>query len=258
MSYPAIRRIIADAAIATTQVIIAEQLCEDADLRAGQRVLDVAAGSGNVALAAARRGCEVVAVDASPPLLERARIRTMAERLRVTFKEAGADDLPFEDASFDVVLSAFGVTLADDPFGASRGLLRVCKPGGKIGLCAWKPDGFFGQVMRLAHAKLAAEKLPALKQWGTREGLRALFGRNVRSLSVLRRSFRFRCASPQHWLEVYRACCGPMVTAFAALDAKSQAALERELLELVQRFNQADDGTMVAPSEYVDAIAIKR
>jgi len=243
------------AIVGTTLQIVGESLCEALDLRSGQRVLDVAAGNGNASLAAARRWCEVTATDYVPALLERARERAAAERLPLQFQEADAEALPFADASFDAAVSTFGVMFVADHARAAAELLRVCKPGGKIGLANWTPDGFIGQLFRTIgkhRPPPAGAKSPAL--WGTRARLGELFEAGARSIKAAERHFVFRYRSPEHWLEVFRNYYGPTLKAFAALDAPAQAALERDLLALIDQFNRSGDGTMVVPSEYLEIV----
>jgi SAM-dependent methyltransferase len=246
------------ATIGTPLVPIAEQLCETVDLRAGDRVLDVAAGTGNAALAAARRACGVTATDYVPALLERARERAAAERLNITIQEADVEALPFPDGAFDAVLSVLGVMFAPSQERAASELLRVCRSGGKIGLANWTPDGLVGQMFHVIgrHVAPPAGLKPPLL-WGTEARIRELFGDQVSSLQVVRRHHIFRYPSPEHWLETFRTCYGPMLKAFDALDAAGQEHLAVDLLELARRFNQSGDQTLVAPSEYLDVVAIK-
>lgn len=247
------------AVIGGTIVITSELLCEAVDLRAGQKVLDVATGSGNAALAAARRWCHVTGVDYVPSLLERARERAAVERLPVTFQAGDAEDLPCLDASFDVVLSTFGVMFAPNQEQAARELLRACKPGGVIGLVNWTPDSFIGQVFRaIGHYVPPPQGVKSPMLWGTEERLRDLFGDDIASLSVTQRHLVFRYKSAQHWLDIFRTCYGPMHKAFAALDANGQAELTRDLTVLLQRFNRGGDATLIVPSEYVEVVATKR
>ncbi|MBR0712533.1 class I SAM-dependent methyltransferase [Bradyrhizobium liaoningense] len=247
------------AVVGTTLQIVGEQLCEALDLRAGSKVLDVAAGNGNVTLAAARRWCDVTSTDYVPALLERGRERAVAEHLRIEFREADAEALPFADASFDVVVSTFGVMFTPDQDKAASELARVCRPGGKIGLANWTPQGFIGQLFKTLGKHLpppAGVKSPAL--WGTKARLEEMFGRTASEISAEPRMFVFRYRSPDHWLDVFKGFYGPMLKAFAALDANGQAALKRDLLALVGEFNHADDGTVVVHSEYLEAVIIKR
>jgi SAM-dependent methyltransferase len=245
------------AVVGTTLQIVGEQLCESLDLRAGQKVLDVAAGNGNASLAAARRWCEVVSTDYVGALLERARERAAAERLLIDFREADAEALPFADASFDAVLSTFGVMFVADHERAAAELLRVCRRGGKIGLANWTPEGFIGQLFKTIGAHLAppaGAKSPAL--WGDRERIEAMFGRGG-TVEATQRHFVFRYRSPAHWLEVFRGYYGPVLKTFAALAPAAQAALERDLLALIARFNRSGDGTMVVPGEYLEIVVTR-
>jgi ubiquinone/menaquinone biosynthesis C-methylase UbiE len=247
------------AIVGTTLQIVGEQLCEALDLRPGSKVLDVAAGNGNVTLAAARRWCEVTSTDYVPALLERGRERATAEGLTVDFREADAEALPFTDASFDVVVSTFGVMFTADQDKAAAELLRVCKPGGKIGLANWTPRGFIGQVFKTLGKYLpppAGTKSPAL--WGTRERLDEMFGRQASAIVAEPRMFVFRYRSPEHWLDVFKTFYGPMLKAFAALDANAQAGLRNDLLGVVGEFNRANDGSMAVPSEYLEVVVTKR
>ena len=228
------------------------------DLRAGSRVLDVAAGNGNVALAAARRWCDVLATDYVPALLERARERAHADRLPLECQGADAEDLPFPGESFDVVVSTFGVMFTPDQERAASELLRVCKSGGKIGLANWTPGGFVGQIFATIGKYIPPApglKSPAL--WGTRARLTELFEPHA-SIAASERSFSLRYRSPEHWLEVFKTYYGPVLKAFAALDSPAQAALHGDLLNLVARLNVAEDGTMVVPSEYLEVVIVRK
>ena len=244
--------------IGATLVIVAEQLCETVDLRSGQRVLDVATGSGITAIAAARRFCEVTGIDYVPALLDRARERAAAEHLHVMFQEGDAENLPFPDASFDAVLSTLGVMFTPDQEQAAHELLRVCRPGGKIGLASWTPDSYIGEVLRTIGKYVpppAGIKPPVL--WGTEERLRDLFGDQVTALQVTRRSFAFRYRSAQHWLETFRTYYGPVHKTFGALEAERQEALANDLIELLQRFDIGAGTGLVVPSDYLEVVATK-
>ena len=243
------------AVVGTTLQIVGESLCEALDLRAGERVLDVAAGNGNATLAAARRWCDVVSTDYVPALLERGRARASAEGLPVQFDQADAENLPYTDHSFDVVLSTFGVMFTPDQEKAAAEMVRVCKPGGRIGLANWTPTSFIGELFKLMGKYVtpaAGVKSPAL--WGTEARLRELFGMRLDTIAIERRDFVFRYHSAAHWMEVFQTFYGPMHKAFGALNAEKQEALAADLIALAERFNRATDGTLVAPSEYLEVV----
>jgi ubiquinone/menaquinone biosynthesis C-methylase UbiE len=247
------------AVVGTTLQIVGEQLCEAMDLRSGQKVLDVAAGNGNVSLAAARRWCDVMATDYVPALLERARERAAAERLDMQFQQADAEALPFENASFDAVVSTFGVMFTPDQDRAAAELIRVCRSGGKIGMANWTSNGFIGQVFKTIGSHLpppAGVKSPAL--WGTRQRITELFGARAAWIEAETRTFAFRYRSPAHWLEVFRTFYGPTLKAFGALEAASQSKLADDLIAVIDRFNRSGDGTMVVPSEYLEVVVTVR
>jgi ubiquinone/menaquinone biosynthesis C-methylase UbiE len=247
------------ATVGTTLQIVGETLCEALDLRAGQKVLDVAAGNGNVTLAAARRWCEVVSTDYVPALLERGRERAAAERLAIEFREADAEALPFADASFDAVVSTFGVMFTADQDKAAAELVRVCKPGGKIGLANWTPDGFIGQLFKTIGKYMpppAGVKSPAL--WGTGARITEFFGAQASSIQLEQRDFVFRYRSAQHWLDVFKSYYGPLLKTFGALDPETRTALTDDLFELIKRFNRSGDKTMVVPSEYLEVVVIRQ
>jgi len=247
------------AVVGTTLQIVGEQLCEALDIRAGSKVLDVAAGNGNATLAAARRWCDVTSTDYVPALLKRGRERAAAEHLTIEFREADAEALPFADASYDVVLSTFGVMFTPDQDKAASELARVCRSGGKIGLANWTPQGFIGQLFKTIGKHLpppAGVKSPAL--WGTPARLEEMFGSHAAEIAAEPRMFVFRYRSPEHWLEIFKTFYGPTLKAFAALDETGQAALKRDLLALLGEFNHADDGTIVVHSEYLEAVITKR
>lgn len=246
------------AIVGTTLQIVGESLCEAADLRSGERVLDVAAGNGNATLAAARRWCDVTSTDYVQALLDGGRRRAVAEGLSVDFQLADAESLPFAAGEFDAVLSSFGVMFTPDQDQAACEMLRVLRPGGRIALANWTPAGFIGQLFKTIGQHLPPApgvKSPAL--WGTQERLEELFGADAKVVATPR-SFTFRYRSPDHWLEIFRTWYGPVHKAFEALgEQQRQQALADDLLALIDRFNVAADGTMVAPSEYLEVIVIK-
>ena len=239
----------------TTLQIVGENLCEALDLRAGARVLDVAAGNGNATLAAARRWCEVTSTDYVSALLESGRARARAEGHSIEFPEADAENLPFADASFDAVMSTFGVMFTPNPEKAAGELARVCKSGGRIGLANWTPDSFIGQLFKTIGKYVPPApgvKSPGL--WGTRARLEELFAGTAREIRVAEREFVFRYRSPGHWIDVFRTYYGPMNKTFGALDADKQAAFTRDLLALMESRNRSGDRTLVLPSEYLEVV----
>jgi ubiquinone/menaquinone biosynthesis C-methylase UbiE len=247
------------AVVGTTLQIVGEELCEALDLRAGRKVLDVAAGNGMASLAAARRWCEVTSTDYVPSLLERGRARAAAEGLTIEFKEADAEALPFADATFDTVLSTFGVMFTPNQDQAAAELVRVCKPNGQIGLANWTPEGFIGQLFKTLGKYLPpppGAKSPLL--WGTRGRLTEMFGPAAISITTETRYFKFRYRTAEHFLSVFKTYYGPMLKAFAALDEAKQNGLKQDLYALLARMDQAGDGTMVVPSEYLEIVITKR
>ena len=247
------------AVVGTTLQIVGEELCEALDIRSGHKVLDVAAGNGNVSLAAARRWCDVTATDYVPALLERARERAAAERLDITFREADAEALPFADGSFDTVVSTFGVMFTPDQNRAASEMVRVCKRGGKIGLANWTPEGFIGQLFKTIGKHVpppAGAKSPAI--WGTRARIGELFEPHASSIKAETRNFVFRYRSADHWLEIFKTYYGPVLKAFAALAPTAQSALESDIRTLIGQFNRSGDDSMVVPSEYLEIVITRR
>jgi ubiquinone/menaquinone biosynthesis C-methylase UbiE len=238
--------------------IVGEMLCEAVDLRGNQRVLDVAAGNGNATLAAARRYADVVSTDYVGALLERGRERAEAERLPVAFEVADAEALPFADESFDVVLSTFGVMFTPNQQQAANEMMRVCRPGGKIGLANWTPQGFVGRLFKIIGKYVPpapGARSPML--WGDIAHLDSLFG-SKGTVAAETRTYMMRYKSPDHWIDVFRAYYGPMVKTFAAIDAEAREALEADIFALLDAFNVARDGTLVVPSEYLEVVITKR
>lgn len=243
------------AVVGTTLQIVGENLCEALDLRSGARVLDVAAGNGNATLAAARRWCDVTSTDYVSSLLESGRGRAQAEGHTIQFQEADAENLPFADASFDAVMSTFGVMFTPNQDKAASELARVCKPGGRIGLANWTPESFIGQLFKTIGKYIPPApgvKSPGL--WGTKARLEELFGKTAREIRTTSREFAFRYRSPTHWIEVFRAYYGPMNKTFGALDAGKQAAFTQDLLALMESRNRSGDRTLVLPSEYLEVV----
>jgi SAM-dependent methyltransferase len=246
------------AVIGTTLQIVGEQLAEAIDVCAGEDVLDVAAGNGNATLAAARRFANVTSTDYVPALLQKGSKRANAEDLNVRFQVADAEDLPFDEGSFDVVLSTFGVMFTPDHLRAARELMRVTRKGGRIGLANWTPEGFIGRLFRVIGAHVpppAGLRSPAL--WGTESHLNELFGTQSARIHCERKHFNFRYRSAAHWVQVFRDFYGPTHKAFAALDAKGQASLESDITALLENFNTAAHDSLVVPSEYFEVVLIK-
>lgn len=247
------------AVVGTTLQIVGETLCEAVDLRSTQRVLDVAAGNGNATLAAARRFAEVVSTDYVGALLERGRERAQAERLPVTFQEADAEALPFADASFDVVLSTFGVMFTPNQEQAGLELARVCRPGGRIGLANWTPDSFIGQVFKTLGKYLpppAGVRSPAL--WGSEARIGELLGASAAKIRCAKRAFNFRYRSAAHFIEVFRNFYGPTHKAFGALDAGGQAGLTADLTALLEQSNTGGATSLVVPSTYLEIVVTRK
>jgi SAM-dependent methyltransferase len=245
--------------VGTRLVIIAEQLCEAADLRAGERVLDVATGNGVTALAAARRYCDVTGIDYVPSLIERAKERAGADRLPIDFRVADAEALPFADATYDVVLSTVGVMFAPNQKQAAAELLRVCRPGGRIGLASWTPEGFLGQLFKVIGGYSPPPAgLQSPMRWGSEAALQELFGDGIRSLEATRRHYMFRYRDAAHWIDEFRTTYGPTHKLFAALDADRQAALAADLTALLGRHDRGGGNGLVVPSEYLEVVAQRR
>ena len=248
--------------IGVTLQIVGEQLCEAIDLRAGERVLDVAAGNGNASLAAARRFARVTATDYVEGLLDGARRRAGAEGLALECQIADAEALPFEDGSFDVSVSTFGVMFAPDQQQAAREMLRVTRPAGRIGLANWTPEGFIGELLRTIGRRVpAAAGQPAPVLWGTPARIAELFGSEAAEIRMERRQFMFRYASPEHWMDQFRTYYGPLRKAFETLDAQgpqARQALQSDLLELLERANRGGARSLVVPGEYLEVVLRKR
>jgi SAM-dependent methyltransferase len=244
--------------IGTTLQITGEMLCEAVDVTPGEQVLDVAAGNGNASLAAARRGGEVTASDYVPALLEGTRARAVSEGLSIDVREADAEALPFADASFDVVLSTFGVMFTPNQERAAGELARVCRPGGRIGLANWTPDSFVAGIFKIVggYAPPPAGIRSPL-QWGSRTRLDELFAGNDFTIDAHERQFVFRYRSAEHWLAAFRDYYGPTHKAFAALDDEGRAGFTRDLLALANEHNTSTAGALRVPSTYLEVVVTR-
>ncbi len=247
------------AVIGATLQIVGESLAEAVDIRAGEHVLDVAAGNGNATLAAARRFAQVVSTDYVPDLLEKGAVRALAEGFAVRHQVADAEQLPFDDASFDVALSTFGAMFTPQQERTADEMLRVVRGGGRIGLANWTPEGFIGQLFKVIGAYVpppAGLKSPL--QWGTEPRIVELFGSRAAGLRCERKNFNFRYLSPGHWLQIFRDYYGPTHKAFAALDAKGRDALAADITALLERLNAGGAHSLVVPGEYLEVVVTKR
>lgn len=246
------------AVVGTSLQMIGERLCEAVDLSAGWKVLDVAAGNGNAALAAARRGCDVVATDYVEALLERARLRADADGLPLVTRVADAEDLPFGDASFDAALSTVGVMFTPNPQRAAGELVRVVRRDGRIGLANWTPEGFVGQMFKIiGHHVPPPAGVPSPLQWGTDDYLDDLLGTECR-LDVARRTFAFRYRSAVDFFETLKEFYGPLVKAWSALDEEGRSSLRDELIRLADDHNRNEQGALTVDAEYLQVVATRR
>jgi SAM-dependent methyltransferase len=247
------------AVIGTTLQLVGETLSESVDVRAGERVLDVACGNGNAALAAARRGARVTALDYVPALLGRAHARAEAEGLALDLREGDAEELPFADGAFDVVLSTFGVMFTPNQERAAAELLRVCRVGGRIGLASWTPDGFVGELLRTVgrHVPPPAGVAPPTR-WGTPAGVESLFSLYLDRVRMEERTFAFRYLSAAHFLEVFRTFYGPVNRAYAAVSgARRDASLTADLTALLERHDVGGGNGLVVPGSYLEVVATR-
>ncbi len=245
--------------VGNTLQIIAELLVEAADVRAGQRVLDVACGQGNAALAAARRFAAATGVDYADNLLEQGRQRAEAEHLPVTFTEGDAEELPVPDRSYDLVLSTVGVMFAPDQQRAADELVRVTAPGGKIALASWTPTGMVGHLFKTvgSFAPPPSGLRPPV-QWGTPERLAELFGDRVEWVALNTRQYVFRYHSPEHFSQWFREHYGPMTRLAGTLSTSEGERFAADVADVARSFNQAQDGTVVAPADYLEAVGVVR
>lgn len=243
--------------IGSRLLIISEQLCDTLDLQPGERALDVASGSGNAALAAARRFCHVTGTDYVPTLIERGRMRAEAEGLPVDFEVADAENLPYPDDSFDVVLSVIGAMFAPNQQQTASELLRVCRPGGRIGMANWTPDSFAGDLFRIVAGHVPPP--PGISPptvWGTEDGLQHLLGDGLQLMTIEQRTYSLRYWSVEHFLDFHRTYFGPIKSAFDGLDANGQQQLARDLIERVTERNRSGNETVVVDSDYLEVVAV--
>lgn len=237
---------------------MSEALVEAMNPRPGQRVLDVACGTGNAALIASRRFCDVTGIDYVPALVERARTRAEGEGAEIDFQVGDAQALPFPDASFDVVLSAIGVMFAPNQEQAASELLRVCRPGGTIGLASWMPEKFGGDFFA-AHARHAPPP-PGIKpptRWGTEAGLQELIGSGVSRMESNRHKCFAHFLSIDHAFDIHRTYFGPTIQAMKMLDPEAQKDLRQDIEEVFRRYNQATDGSVTLEYEYLQTVAVR-
>lgn len=247
------------AVIGSTLNIVGEQLAEAADINAGDKVLDVAAGNGNATLAAARRFADVTSTDYVESLLDKGRARTEAEGMHVTFQQADVEDLPFQDGRFDVVMSTFGCMFAPNQVQTAAEMLRVCRPGGRVAMANWTPDSFIGALFKCIGKHVpppAGVQSPAL--WGTQARLDELFGSNLARIQITNRVFNFRYHSVEHWLDLFRTYYGPTHKAFLALPDEGKAELAKDMTALAESYNVSQDGRMVVPGDYAEVVITKR
>jgi SAM-dependent methyltransferase len=245
--------------IASLIHIVAERLVDTVDPAAGSRVLDVAGGTGNAAIAAARSGCDVTCTDYVPALLDRGRERAQAEGLAIEFEPADAEALPYDDASYDVVLSVFGSMFAPDQPRAAAELLRVCRPGGLIGLVSWTPTGLLGEVFRAQGAIVPPPPgVASPLRWGTEEGISELLGDAVESVQMRRRTFTWRFTDAAAFVSTFREWYGPTLKAFEAAGPEREAELEAALIDVIERGARERGSSIAVPAEYLEVVAVRR
>lgn len=243
----------------TELAIVGELLCEAVPVLARDRVLDVGTASGNTALSAARRRARVTGVDITPSQLERARIRAAAEGFKIDFRIGDATSLDFEDGAFDVVMSTFGAIFAPDPDKTAAQMARVCRPGGKIAMANWTPDGMLGKLFRILARYSPPERQVDLPvSWGDERVLKERLGPYVTHLGINRRMVRFRSPSPSHWVDFMKANFGPAIVAFRHTPPDAHQTLSQEMSDLVQQYNRSPSATVLSESEYIEVVATRR
>lgn len=243
-------------AIGSKLVIVSELQCESADLRANQRVLDVATGHGNTALSAARRGCDVTGIDFSAALLDHARRRAEAEQLQVDFREGDMEEIPFPNSSFDAVLSTFGTMFAADQQEAANQLLRVCRPGGKISVVNWTPTGANQVEGEVIGRYFSAEPDSPASPWTTEQGIGDLLGHAVSDINFEYRTVFYRFPSIEAYVNTAFETFGPFMKMVEDLAVEEQDQLKADLVTELQDFNQSGDETLVLPLEYLEMVAM--
>lgn len=244
------------AQIGATLQIVGERLAESLDLRAGQKVLDVAAGNGNFSMAAARRYADVTSTDFVAGLLERGRIRALADGFDIEYQLADAENLPFADDSFDVAASIYGIMFTPNQQQSAAEITRVVRSGGRIGMANWTPDGFIGRLFKIL-GQYIPNPLPSPALWGTADHIDAMFGEQAAGIAIKHRIFNFHYINTEAWLNNFKTVYGPVKNAYAALDDSGCGLLQREILDLLDELNSADDGTMVVPGAYLEIVVDK-
>ena len=245
--------------IGSTLQIAGEQLADAMDARPGATFLDVAAGNGNLTLAAARRFCRVMSTDYVESSLNDGKLRADANGFDIQFQTADAEKLPFDDASYDFVGSTYGVMFTPDQETAASELMRVCKSGGRIGMANWTPEGFIGQLFKTIgqfNPPPAGVQSPA--RWGTEAFLNEQFGDASSEIKVTKRNFNFRFLSAEHFMQVFKDFYGPIIKTLEALGEEKGAELEAAIVDLLNSMNVATDGTLDVPSEYLEIVITKK
>ena len=245
--------------IASYNVKLGEQFVSHVKIEPGMNVLDVACGTGNTTIPAARTGAKITGLDLAPNLLEQARKRATKESLTIQFDEGDAESLPYPDESFDVVITMFGAMFAPRPEIVASELLRVCRRGGTIAMANWTPGGFTGKMFQATAKHVPPPPgVPGPLLWGDEEVVRQRLGAGVSSISCAKQRAEFRFgASPKEVVELFRKYFGPSQMAFSRLDAAGQNALASELEGVWSQANEAQDGTTFVPNEYLEVQAVK-